>query len=64
MPEARRAMVNRLSEAYHPPLAEDEIDHRIGQSSTAVAKIEDEVIEVFAARADIAAEDEAERPGR
>ncbi|MCB1501031.1 MAG: hypothetical protein KDK07_14795 [Bauldia sp.] len=45
--QARRAMINRLW-SLDPPLAEDEIDHRIGQFDTAVARIEDEVIEVFA----------------
>ncbi len=45
--QARRAMINRLW-SYDPPLAEDEIDHRIGQFDTAVARIEDDVVEVFA----------------
>ena len=40
-------MINRLW-SYDPPLAEDEIDHRIGQFDTAVARIEDDVVEVFA----------------
>ena len=31
--QARRAMINRLW-SYDPPLAEDEIDHRIGQFDT------------------------------
>lgn len=46
--QARRAMINRLW-SYDPPLAEDEIDHRIGQFDTAVARIEDDVVAVFAA---------------
>ncbi len=45
--QARRAMVNRLW-SYEPPLAEDEIDHRIGQFDIAVARIEDDVAAVFA----------------
>ncbi len=51
--QARRAMINRLW-SYDPPLAEDEIDHRIGQFDTAVARIEDDVVEVFAAMAPVA----------
>ena len=43
-------MINRLW-SYDPPLAEDEIDHRIGQFDTAVARIEDDVVEVFATMA-------------
>jgi hypothetical protein len=46
--QARRAMINRLW-SLDPPLAEDEIDQRIGLFDAAVARIEDEVIEVFAA---------------
>lgn len=45
--QARRAMINRLW-SYDPPLAEDEIDHRIGQFDTAVARIEDDVVAAFA----------------
>lgn len=45
--QARRAMINRLW-SYDPPLAEDEIDHRIGQFDTAVARIEDDVAAAFA----------------
>jgi len=45
--QARRAMVNRLW-SYEPPLAEDEIDHRIGQFDIAVARIEDDLAAVFA----------------
>jgi hypothetical protein len=56
--QARRAMINRLW-AYNPPLAEDEIDHRIGQFDTAVARIEDDVIEVFAAQAEDQYQDDA-----
>ncbi|HET7715123.1 MAG TPA: hypothetical protein VFK86_05810 [Bauldia sp.] len=48
--QARQAMINRLW-SYDPPLAEDEIDLRIGQFDTAVARIEDDVVEVFAAMA-------------
>jgi len=55
--QARRAMVNRLW-AYTPPLAEDEIDQRIGQFDAAVARIEDDVVEVFAAREEAEARDE------
>ena len=44
--QARQAMINRLW-SYDPPLAEDEIDHRIGQFDTAVARIEDDVVAVF-----------------
>ena len=60
MRQARRAMINRLW-SYDPPLAEDEIDHRIGQFDTAVARIEDEVVEVFATMEAEAAEDDATR---
>ncbi len=45
--EARKAMRRRLW-SYHPPLAEDEIDARIGLFDTAVERIENEVVEVFA----------------
>jgi hypothetical protein len=58
--QARRAMINRLW-SYDPPLAEDEIDHRIGQFDSAVARIEDDVVEVFAtmeAEADAADRDD------
>lgn len=55
--QARRAMINRLW-AYTPPLDEDEIDQRIGQFDIAVAAIEDEVVEVFAAMDDVAAHDD------
>jgi hypothetical protein len=47
--QARRAVINRLW-AYDPPLAEEEIDHRIGQFDVAVARIEDDVVAVFEAR--------------
>lgn len=63
--QARRAMINRLW-SYDPPLAEDEIDHRIGQFDTAVARIEDDVVEVFAtmeADAEAQARDERDYPG-
>jgi len=63
--QARRAMINRLW-SYDPPLAEDEIDHRIGQFDTAVAQIEDDVVEVFAtmeADAEAAARDAHDDPG-
>ena len=50
--QARQAMINRLW-SYDPPLAEDEIDHRIGQFDTAVARIEDDVVDVFAAMAPV-----------
>lgn len=53
--QARRAMVNRLW-SYEPPLAEDEIDHRIGQFDIAVARIEDDLVAVFA---EMEAEDHA-----
>jgi len=46
--QARRAMINRLW-SYEPPLAEDEIDHRIGQFDIAVGQIEADVVETFAA---------------
>jgi hypothetical protein len=46
--QARTAMIRRLW-SYDPPLAEDEIDTRIGQFDLAVERIENEVIEVFAA---------------
>ena len=49
-------MINRLW-SYDPPLAEDEIDHRIGQFDTAVAQIEDDVVEVFATMEAAAAAD-------
>ena len=60
--QARRAMVNRLW-SFEPPLAEDEIDHRIGQFDIAVARIEDDVATVFAEReAERQAEAEAATP--
>jgi hypothetical protein len=46
--QARRAMINRLW-SYEPPLAEDEIDHRIGQFDIAVGQIEHDLVETFAA---------------
>ena len=60
--QARRAMISRLW-SYDPPLAEEEIDHRIGQFDTAVARIEDDVVAVFAAMpAAEEDEDEVDRP--
>lgn len=59
--QARRAMINRLW-SYEPPLAEDEIDHRIGQFDIAVGQIEADVVETFAAmEAESFAEDEYDR---
>ena len=55
--QARRAMINRLW-AYNPPLAEDEIDQRVGQFDSAVATIEDEVVQVFASMSEAAAHDD------
>jgi len=46
--QARTAMIRRLW-SYDPPLAEDEIDARIGQFDIAVERIESDVVEVFAA---------------
>jgi len=46
--QARRAMINRLW-SLDPPLAEAEIDQRIGLFDDAVSRIEDELVEVFAA---------------
>lgn len=45
--QARTAMIRRLW-SFDPPLAEDEIDGRIGQFDLAVERIESDVIEVFA----------------
>ncbi|SDB52566.1 hypothetical protein [Bauldia litoralis] len=44
--QARTAMIRRLW-SYDPPLAEDEIDARIGQFDLAVDQIESNVVEVF-----------------
>lgn len=44
--QARTAMIRRLW-SYDPPLAEDEIDARIGQFDLAVDQIESNVLEVF-----------------
>ena len=44
--QARTAMIRRLW-SYDPPLAEDEIDARIGQFDLAVDEIESNVVEVF-----------------
>jgi hypothetical protein len=46
--QARTAMIRRLW-SYDPPLAEDEIDTRIGQFDLAVERIEGDVVEAFAA---------------
>ncbi len=46
--QARTAMIRRLW-SYDPPLAEDEIDARIGQFDLAVERIEGDVVEAFAA---------------
>jgi len=46
--QARTAMIRRLW-SYDPPLAEDEIDARIGQFDIAVERIEGDVVEAFAA---------------
>lgn len=45
--QARTALIRRLW-ALEPPLAEDEIDARIGQFDVAVDRIETDLIEVFA----------------
>jgi hypothetical protein len=45
--QARQAMVQRLW-SYDPPLAETEIDARIGQFDTAVDRIESELVTAFA----------------
>ncbi len=55
--QARRAMINRLW-AHNPPLAEDEIDQRVGQFDIAVAEIEDEVLELFGPTAEVAPHDD------
>ena len=45
--QARTAMIRRLW-AFDPPLAEDEIDDRIGQFDIAVERIESDLVEAFA----------------
>ncbi|MEP0323384.1 hypothetical protein [Bauldia litoralis] len=59
--QARTAMIRRLW-SYDPPLAEDEIDARIGQFDLAVDQIESNVVEVFEGMPETVDEAEAE-PG-
>ena len=59
--QARTAMIRRLW-AFDPPLAEDEIDDRIGQFDIAVERIESDLVEAFAHEA--AAEPPARAPLR
>ena len=46
--QARAAMIRQLW-SFDPPLAEDEIDHRVGQFDAAVERIESDLVAAFAA---------------
>jgi hypothetical protein len=59
--QARRAMVQRLW-SYDPPLAENEIDTRIGLFNDAVDRIESDLVTAFAEQEAMAGMDEPDFP--